>query len=179
MGYAEGNLCMVAYTNRAGDRDAVPLCQNALTHMEAAAQRMHNSPDILADVANRHAWLADAYYTAGRKSECIAHRRMQESILAELMRADPKNMDIKDSWIALQRILAWLEANAGEKPAALARLRRARTISSELVAFDPSNQSWLHQKIAVSSDIARLLQEHRQNPKRKGTHEQRATLARF
>jgi tetratricopeptide (TPR) repeat protein len=155
-GYADGNLCTLAIESTKKPREAIPLCQSALKYMEAAAERLHRTPDILADVANRHAWLADAYCVAGQREQCAAHRRTQEAILADLMRADTRNMWLKQKWISVQRVLGWLEFEAGNKRVALARLRRALKLSDQLVAFDHSNESWSLQRAVLTSDITQI-----------------------
>jgi tetratricopeptide (TPR) repeat protein len=177
-GYADGNLCMIAMKIPKNSPDAVPLCQSALSYINTAAERMHRSPDILVDVANRHAWLADAFFSAGRHHDCIAHRLVQESILADLMRTDPKNMRLKEKWIAVQRVLGWLESHDGNTRAALVRLRRALKLTDQLVAFDPSNKTWSRQHTAVALDIEDVAKQTKHRMEKK-PYEQRKTLARF
>ncbi|MGB8600703.1 MAG: TIR domain-containing protein, partial [Rhizomicrobium sp.] len=152
-GYAEGNLCSVALEQPKNPKAAIEYCTASLAHMEAATRRVKATTEYSLDLANRHAWLADAWLANNAPRRAIGHRLIQEHILNGIMLTDPKNMDVKSFWIALQRIMAWREAKAGEQENAIARLRRAVEISDQMIAFDPSNQSWLEQKKKLLSDI--------------------------
>ena len=137
---------------------ALKLCSAALGHMEAAARHMRTSSSILEDIANRHAWLADVYRTEGDHDHAMSHRLIQEHILNDLVEADQRNMHLKNSWITLQRILSWMEAESGHQSDALARLQRAIVISDQLIAFDPTNKTWNQQRANLSSDFAQIKQ---------------------
>jgi len=155
-GYAEGNLCSIALKTPQDHVTALKSCLAALKHMEAAARRMDPSDGITWDLANRHAWLADAYLANGDHKNALAQRLIQEKLLNGLMAADPRNMNLKHFWVALQPVLAWMEANDGQREKALARLRSATAISDQLVAFDPSNKTWVQQRAKLDSDIAQI-----------------------
>jgi tetratricopeptide (TPR) repeat protein len=152
-GYAEGNLCSIAFRPPADLRDALRSCSTALKHMEAVARRLGNTEEIAEDIANRHAWLADVYRAKGDGDHARSHRMIQERILNRLMQTDPKNMLLKTSWIAPQRILAKLDAEAGQKEVALARLHNALTVSDQLVTFDPSNKTWAKLRTDIYTDV--------------------------
>ena len=155
-GYADGNLCVIALKAPKDPVSALILCRAALNHMEAAARFSKMSGTVIADLANRHGWLAGAYSANGNNREALTHRLIQERMLEELMGVDSKNMDLKTRWIGVQRILAWIEATSGQQQDALARLRRAANVSDQLVAFDPSNKSWAAQRARITSDFAEV-----------------------
>lgn len=153
VGYANGNLCSVALKPPGYPKHALHYCTAALTNMEMAARLEKNTTETAIDLANRHAWLANAYLSNNAPQQAMAHWLIQERILNGIMRADPKNMDVKSFWIALQRTLAWREQNVGAYEAALARLRQAKAVSDLMVAFDPSNENWGMQRKKINSDI--------------------------
>ena len=163
-GYAEGNLCSVALKLPNDVATALKSCTAALEHMEAAARHLGSSSAVAEDLANRHAWLADAYLAEGDRKNAVAHRLIQERILNDLMQADPRNVHLKSVWITLQRIMAWNDAESGQQESALARLRRAIAISDQLIAFDHSNKTWVLQRATLDSDIAEII---RAQPERK------------
>jgi hypothetical protein len=109
-----------------------------------------------ADIANRHGWLADAYLANRDLKHALSERLVQDQILHSLMQADPQNMRLKSNWIALQRILAWLNGKSGQREAAIARLKGAILISDQLVAFDPTNKTWTQQRAKLDADINRI-----------------------
>jgi tetratricopeptide (TPR) repeat protein len=156
VGYAEGDICSVDVQLPAQARDAIRSCTIALDYMEQVARRLPWSPTIAVDLANRHAWLADAYRVNGDYARALSERHKQERLLSEAMRRDPKNMDLKNFWIYLQRNLALMEYWNGNLQAGLERLARAVSISDQLVRFDRSNQSWAEQRAMLADDLARL-----------------------
>jgi len=158
-GYAEGNLCTIALKPSMNAAAALEACSSALSHMEAVTHRLGASGAMAEDLANRHAWLADAYYAKGDRVGEAAHRHIQERILRDLMQADPKNMKLKSKWIAAQRILAWMDADSAQEKLALARLKNAAAISDQMIAFDPSNKTWVRQRRGLDSDIAKINQK--------------------
>lgn len=158
-GYAEGNLCTIALEPPSYPKEALALCTAALTHMEAAGKYEKTTTETSIDLANRHAWLADAWLANNAPRKAMEHRLIQERILNGIMLSDPKNMDVKSFWITLQRIIAWREAKAGEVKAAEARLRRAMATTDQMIAFDPSNQNWVQQKTELASYISKISEE--------------------
>lgn len=155
-GYAEGNLCSVALEPPKDPAAAVRSCTVALARMEAAARRLGSDPSIAADLVNRHAWLADAYRSSGDGGRARAHRLAQERILTPLIVRDPNNMDLKETWIVLQRAMARLDADAGQPKAARARLKEAITAIDALIAFDSANEEWRDLKADLTKDLSRV-----------------------
>jgi hypothetical protein len=122
--------------------------------MTKAAALSPSTSSIQMDVANRHAWLADTYRARGDLANERKHRLVQESILNKLIAADDRDMHLKKNWISLQRVLAWMDAEAGLKPAAISRLEQAIAISNHMIAFDPHNRVWQQQRRDLDRDIA-------------------------
>ncbi|MEJ0024876.1 MAG: toll/interleukin-1 receptor domain-containing protein [Rhizomicrobium sp.] len=156
LGYAEGDLCSLAIQPPRDGLAALRLCKAALAQMEAVARHAHWSAEAMSDVANRHGWLADAYLANDDREHAIAERRAQDRIMRRLMAADPLNMDLKSDWIALQRVLARIEAKSGERDAALARLGQALSTIDEMVGFDRNNKVWPVVKSKLNADKATI-----------------------
>lgn len=156
LAFAEGDLCTIAFKPPRDLSQAFKLCSAALEHMEAAAKRPGTPPDIEADVANRHGWLADVYRAQNDNNRALAHRLVQERVMTEMLAADPLNMKLRSAWIAVQRILAYMGAEMGQQKAAVARLENATKISDEMLVFDPSNKMWVQQRAKLSSDITKI-----------------------
>ncbi len=159
-GYAEGNLCSVYLKPPKNVTAALRTCSDALKYMEAAERRLGRDGGLAEDVANRHGWLADACYANHDRACEKTHRVIQASIIRDLMRTDPKNMQLKDIWIRVQRILARIDADASDEKSALARLHDAAALSDQITAFDPSNKAWQYQRRAIDKDIAQITGKH-------------------
>lgn len=161
--YAEGNLCSVAYKERTDKKATVRRCAVALSLMEEAARHpdaAHSSPEerraTAKDLLNRLGWMGDAYRADGQPARAKAERLREERILSEMMKADPKDMDLQDTWTSLQRALALLEIEAGEYGQALARLRRALATVEEMIRHDPENKRWMKKKNRIYDDLSKI-----------------------
>jgi len=82
-----------------------------------------------------------------------AERLIQEHLLDALVARDPRNMDLKDTWLALQRALATLEKQSGHKSTALARLQKALAIIQGMIRFDPTNREWNKMEALIRRDL--------------------------
>jgi hypothetical protein len=152
-GYAEGNLCTAALDAPADPATAKRTCTAALVHMEAAAAQLPGDPGVSADLANRHAWLADADRASGDTASASAHRLVEAGLLDSLIAADPRNMALKARWVASQRALASLEFRGGDKAAAKARLEAAMKTLDGMIAFDPANHDWAAQRARLQQNL--------------------------
>lgn len=154
-GYAEGNLCTIARAEPVDRSAALRACNAALGRMEQAAE-LGPEGTMDADLANRHAWLADAYLANGNAKAAEAHRRKQENLLAGLLKRDPKNADLRDMSITTQIALAGFEARAGNLLGARQRLVRAREQAEALVRMDGANQQWARRRADVEQKLSKL-----------------------
>ena len=155
-GYAESNLCAVDMKPPKDLAAALKSCLAALAHMEAVARRSPPTSAMAVDLANSHGWLADVYRAKGDRGDALAHRLIQERILNDLMKSDPKNMRFKTLWIGVQRILAWMDAESGQQKSAIARLQQATAILDQMIAFDPNNKAWAQERAKLASDMVKL-----------------------
>lgn len=141
IGYANGNLCTLRQEQRrtAGLLD---LCLKSLHAMERAAALDPGGRQGQIDVANRHAWVADAYrkllhnLPAARR-----HRDAESAILQRLLRAEPNDAKLERKRIWSERAIAALEREMGAIDAGTVRLERAIGDLAKLVAQDPANRS--------------------------------------
>jgi tetratricopeptide (TPR) repeat protein len=148
--YAENNLCSIALAPPPNPNAAVQHCKAALTHALDAAHHPDKTYDnaqakrgIDDFVMNCHANLADAYRLSHDVIRAKSERLAEEKLLDRQIAVDPKNMELKDTWIALQRALADLDAQQGNHLAAQAHLNQALTAADEMIRFDPSNKRWV------------------------------------
>jgi tetratricopeptide (TPR) repeat protein len=155
-GYADTNLCAIAETKPRNPAAAIRYCSSALAEMQEAARRLGPSSGITSDVVNVHAWLADAYRINGELARAKSERLEEEQILDGQIAADPKNMDLRDSWVATQRALAILENLAGDRNAARLRLTRDLKTVEDMTRTDPANQRWNKAHRQIEDELATL-----------------------
>ncbi|MCR5879192.1 toll/interleukin-1 receptor domain-containing protein [Phenylobacterium sp. J367] len=155
LGYAEGNLCTLALESRPSPAvaDAVDRCGRALAAMEAVAAATPGDAGVALDLANRHAWLADAYRASGDYARARAERQRQEVILAGLIQADPRSLLLKEKWVTLQRAYAGLAWVQRDMPETRRRMTAARATVLEMIAFDPENQTWVELRDGIDASV--------------------------
>jgi len=154
---AESNLCAVALRQKPHDPPtAVHYCSDALAHAETASRGLPRSDAVADDLTDRHAWLADAFYASGEFAKARSQRLEEEKILARRISGDPKNMDLRDSWVVLQRALAKLDLQKGDFPGAKSRFESALTTVEELIKFDSANNEWVKLRKRILNDIDRI-----------------------
>src|SRR6185312_11531851 len=105
------------------------------------------------DLIERHAWLADAYFAAGDMSRSLSERLAEEHLLDALLKSDPKNMDLRDTWCVLQRALAKIEQSQGRVEAARARLQRTLAAVDDMIRFDTSNSVWTKSRTQILENL--------------------------
>ncbi|MET0273020.1 MAG: toll/interleukin-1 receptor domain-containing protein [Phenylobacterium sp.] len=156
LGYAEGNLCTLALEKPRDPAAALTHCAAALSAMETVAEQMLGDSGVQFDLANRHAWLADAYRANRDIGHAFEQRRMQEAILTRLIAADPRSMRLKEKWVGLQRAYSGLSIISGDRPEARRRLILAGATVASMIAFDPSNHTWIELRDGINQGLAYL-----------------------
>jgi tetratricopeptide (TPR) repeat protein len=156
VGYAEGNLCAVALRKRSDRVEALRACAAALQHIERAAHSSSTLSGIDSDLINRYAWLADSYLANGDIANARTERLLEETMLERQMKADPQNMNLKESWVAHQLALARIDVAIGARDDARARLVQAKDVIDSLIAFDPANRDWSSERKFVESAIVKV-----------------------
>ena len=161
-GFAQGNLCSVGVAEQSRPGETLVACRAALAHMEAAAAATARPDAYALDIANRHAWLADAWRANGDDSKAREHRIAEEAIIGRLTANDPANMEVRLRWVGLQRALAGLEFTDGRPNQARKRLESALEAADVMVAHEPSNERWATLRRKTADDLValeRLLRE--------------------
>lgn len=142
LGYAEGNLCSLKLARQPADTATLESCHAALDTMKRVADISSDDPDIQLDLANRHAWLADAFNAAGKADQALHQRQQQAAIMDRLVTAHPKNASYRQDWILSRFAIAMMFRDLNETAASLKNARDAQDAISALTAADPDNQDW-------------------------------------
>lgn len=156
-GYAQGNLCALALTEKAADAaPASTACQAAVAAKKQVARITPDDGSAFADLANSYGWLGDALNAAGNPSGArSAHLEAARHVDAAIKR-DPQNLDYRDVWVTRQFALAEMERKDGHMPAAITRMAKARETIVEMVRRDPSNHLWRERLSQVERKMAAL-----------------------
>ena len=154
-GYAEGNLCTLSIETRADADAALSVCGSALQRMLQILERQPNEPSAMLDVANRYAWLADAYRAAGSRSKEIEMRATGKALVDRLIALEPDNYDYRDMWVAAQTALAKAELAVGATATARGRLLTTSKQVARMIAYDPQNKNWLN----YSNNLENILEK--------------------
>lgn len=141
LGYAEGNICTIALATP-GAKESLRPCGSALSAMQAVATATPNDPQVQGDLANRHAWMADAFKASGQIREALTERQRQMAIIDRLVAADPKNATHRQDWMLARFSTALLYNDMGDTARAAAIAHEARGAIDDLIATDPENNDW-------------------------------------
>ncbi|BAK65380.1 hypothetical protein SLG_07050 [Sphingobium sp. SYK-6] len=141
LAYADGNICAVAIALAKPSED-LQACRSALETMERVARSQPEDQGIQADLANRHAWLADALHLTGRDEEALAERLKQSTIIEELLRQDPRNASFLQDWMLARYSTSSLLQSLGQHQKATEMREEALKLADNLISTDPENNDW-------------------------------------
>ncbi|MFN3943813.1 MAG: TIR domain-containing protein [Allosphingosinicella sp.] len=141
-GYAEGNLCTLELTAKGDASAALRYCQAALARMAQVRSLLPADRKAQQDVANRHAWMADAWLANGDVEAAYRSRRTQMGLVRELVDRHPQDMHLKDQWTRTLMTVAELLERLGRAGEAGAYRDQARMLAVQLRTHDPENELW-------------------------------------
>jgi len=156
VGYAQGGRCSLAQSE--AQATAVDLCRVALSTMQAASAAAVATgapePDSYRrEVANLHAWLADALREDDKPAEALAHRLAQAAILSRL---DPVDVRTREGWVSFHRARAALYYADKDPGMARSHLIAARNFADGLVAQEPANARWAELRRLTGENLTLL-----------------------
>jgi len=141
LGYAQGNICAIAVSRR-GPPAQLDECRNALTTAERVHRMDPGDKSIEQDLANHHAWMADALRVQGRDAEALRERSKQAAIIQGLLKDDPKNASYLQDWMLVRYSSSQLLYALGEQKQAEIMRSEARRDIEKLIVSDPENNDW-------------------------------------
>jgi tetratricopeptide (TPR) repeat protein len=154
--YADSNLGIILYDQRRyveADRQL----QHALSTVESLAASDPGNQEYQKSLLETLAWVADAQSGEGRIDESIAKRERQVSLIEDLRRRYPSDVEYRQKAIAAHRALGRLLVSRGESGLGLEHLRAAVTTGQQLIPTEPDNMVWLQFTAGAQLDLARAL----------------------
>lgn len=155
--YAEGNLCTLALMRPRQPAVAEKACGEALRWMQLAATHRGAPADISRDLANRRAWMSQAYAASGDFPQALEERRAEQAILQGLLQEQPRAMDLKSQWVAMQQSFAAIELELGRPGRARPHVEAAAETINSMIAFEPQNERWRRLRARVNETRARMI----------------------
>lgn len=146
-GYAQGNLCTIYLAQK---KPALQPCRAALKWMERVVAATPDEPKALENLANRHAWLADAWHQEGNVQKRIEYRLQQADIVRSLTRRFPQNVDYREFWMLTLMALAQTLYETGDGANARIHVREALGIADQLLRHDPENAFWADRRAELA-----------------------------
>jgi tetratricopeptide (TPR) repeat protein len=141
-GYAAGNLCTLELGRKGPPRDALQACHTALLRMEQIVKLNPGDQKAIQDLANRHAWLGDAWRAAGDSRRALEAYRMQHRLLQPLMERQPADVHLQDQWMRALMTMAELLHEIGRDGDAESYHQQAWLLATKLIRHDPANATW-------------------------------------
>jgi hypothetical protein len=168
LAYADSNFCYVPLNNP-NHAGAIKACttaladiQNAASHPDANYTNREAHRVLTSQLMNSLSQLSDAYRMNNNLTAARLELKIEENLLDHELAADPKNKDLKDYWIIVQRDYAHMDERQGNWSEAEVTLERAIAAANQMVKFDPSNAEWAQFRSDLLHELVQDRQ-HRQN----------------
>lgn len=158
LGYAHGNLCELNMRYGRDVTAGLSHCRDALRFDRAALRLRPQDPAIRRALANRLGWFAQSLTSIGEFQEARRNRDAEQSILLELVREDPENVELRDQLIAPDIGIATIEIAEGRISAGVVRLEGCLAKLEQLSTRFPDYEKFLTLRVRVNLLIARALQ---------------------
>ncbi len=141
-GYSYGNLCAENLASGAEAKLSLDYCATAYHHIIKLVELDPQDKQALSDLANRHAWLSDAYFANNMQELGEHHREMQVRIVEKAYHDDPKNTQVRDQWVRTQMVYAEFLLDHSRFEEAEKVAQSASKMIEQLIRHDPQNLRW-------------------------------------
>jgi tetratricopeptide (TPR) repeat protein len=141
-GYSYGSDCARLIATKSQPKAALEECSQALRYIEELTKIIPDDLQAVSDLANRHAWLSDAYFANRETQKGFAHRKEQIRLVKALVERDPGNLNWLEQWAVTQMSYAELLLEHQRQMEADRYARNALAIAGQLVKHDPDNSKW-------------------------------------
>lgn len=142
LAYAHGNLCSVEVEDQRTLPAALQSCASALATMARLSAAAPHDTALRLDLANRHAWMAQALEANGQITSALAQRHRQIAILDRLVAGDPRNARIRQDAALARFSLAQILRKSGAEARAVEMAGTAHAAMAALQRSDPANRDW-------------------------------------
>ena len=157
-GYANGNLCELTQRQKGPPAAALRYCAAATNFMRRIYALDPHSREATLALANRLGWQADVLSADRQFDGAIALRREEAALIAELVRADPGNLEFKERALWPNLGLAKILLASGKAGEALSILRPTFVEYQRLQGLRPDSVNLIEQRMRVVWLMAKAAQ---------------------
>jgi TIR domain/Tetratricopeptide repeat len=145
LAYAQNNLGIIYIQKQQRGDIALEYFRNGLAIRQDIVTRFPEYSMPIENIANSHAWIADALRYSGHMNDIRAQREAQDAIYESALSENPDNYYLRRRRLGVQLALANIETDTGHPELALARHIRNARAAEELIRRDPENMEWRRQ----------------------------------
>jgi MTH538 TIR-like domain (DUF1863) len=145
-GYANGNMCMIALKYIDKGNFAVEKCRIALVYFYKIKIHEDNEIQVKLDIANRHAWLAEAFLNIKDYKNAILQRKKQFIIIDKLLIKFNHDSRVKLRWLMSQISMANFHKKFNFFDKSELDYKKGLTIIDELIKHDNDNVDYKYYK---------------------------------
>ncbi|MDJ0642178.1 MAG: toll/interleukin-1 receptor domain-containing protein [Erythrobacter sp.] len=139
-GYAASNIGLVKMRGEGDYVAAAALFAEALEFFQQAEARAPGNKGIARELADAHAWVADAHRAGGEFEVALEHRARERKILEKLAKAEPENAQFQSDLVGNAIGTAQAEIDAGHLDKARKKLREIQGRVRRLADAFPNNE---------------------------------------
>jgi len=154
-GDAESNLGTLAMHEGNAPAEALAHFSSALAHFQAALKKKPDDADVLTNIADLHAWLADDEFALGQDERARADRLSQKQVLESLLKRDAKNAEYARDLLGNEIGVARIDLVEGRANDADRRLTTTLADARRYSASDPEDKWLVKEKIMVELFLAK------------------------
>jgi len=141
-GYSYGSGCARLLAAKVRPKATLAECSQAMHYIEELTRIIPDDMQAVSDLANRHAWLADAYFANKETDKGFFHRQEQIRLVKSLVEENPENLNWREQWAVTQMSYAELLIDHQRRTEAGKYAENAHMIAGQLVKHDPTNSKW-------------------------------------
>jgi tetratricopeptide (TPR) repeat protein len=156
-GYAASNLGMLELRDTNNPPKANVHFAVALQHFQIALQAKPGDADIVSNMADGYAWLADSQRALRHYEQARANRFRQRQLLETLLAKDPKNAEFTRDLLGNALGLARIDMSQGRDIEAERRLAATFGDAARQSAVDPDDQGLAREKITIGLFLAEAI----------------------
>ncbi len=137
--YADGSLCSVSVTKPSQKKDSLLFCKLALDKLLSTGAASSNDINELLNLADYHAWLADAYMVNEIIKLARYHRIKQLDIIKKLLKNDARNAQLIELIATSNFALAKIEIISGNPEISREYVNFTEQYNNFLLKIDKDN----------------------------------------